>query len=268
MGFLSSIAPIVGGVGGAFLGGPAGAAAGVSLGSAISSAQGAAEQNQMNEKMAYDQMNFQREMSNTAHQREIADLKAAGLNPILSAGGGGASAPSGASAQMVNQAPDFSHAVSSAVEAKTATQNLENLKTQKELADAQKTKTEFDAWDSENKARISLLNKSADEQMYAARNGLTHVNDEPVSPYYKQLAQVEKNEFSARSTEARRAAADNQYGLDHSKLLNIMDTVQKGANVLSTGASAFKPYAATTGQIKDNRETHYHVNKTTGEIKP
>lgn len=52
--------------------------------------------NEWSAQQAAKQMEFQREMSDTAHQREVADLKAAGLNPVLSAKLGGASTPSGA----------------------------------------------------------------------------------------------------------------------------------------------------------------------------
>ena len=73
----------------------------IPLAAAAISAAGAIQQGRQSAASAKKQMGFQQAMSNTAHQRQVADLRAAGLNPILSARLGGASTPSGAQPNII-----------------------------------------------------------------------------------------------------------------------------------------------------------------------
>ncbi|AXL14772.1 DNA pilot protein [Microviridae sp.] len=111
--------------------------------------------NQVNKGLANENRWFQERMSNTAHQREVKDLREAGLNPILSATKGGASTPAGSYAQIDNPEVD----VSSALAVKRLDQEIKNMRA------AENNTNQDTALKTQQKRRV-VVNRQMDEALY------------------------------------------------------------------------------------------------------
>ena len=91
--------------------------------------------NRANLRNTRENNSFQERMSQTSHQREVKDLKSAGLNPILSARGAGAPQPSSAAAR-VEPKPSLSQAAINAAQ-------IQLLKSQTRKTSAEALNTEL-----------------------------------------------------------------------------------------------------------------------------
>lgn len=152
---------------------------------------------------AYFSWKHQKEVMKNRHQWEVEDLRKAGLNPILSAGGSGS--PGNA---PIIEAPDIAGASAKAVEASLG-------KSQEELIKAQTQQSASSARQAESQ---TALNKTEEKRVgFEADRSLEAVGTQALTNYIlkEQWAQEKlKTANSALETERHKMAFD--YMKEHS----------------------------------------------------
>lgn len=244
----------------------------------IGSFLGQESANAANAQQVSSQMGFQKEMSDTAHQREATDLSKAGLNRILSLGAG-ASTPGGASATMQNSLAGMGAFGTSAMDYKRLSQDVKQSdeqialtkqqqktqETQQQLNTAQTAKAHTDQ-------QIAEAEREDIQNTTDARTGKTLMLVEngkakeipAASSYYQNKANAENQSYSAQSSSAKAQKLRSDFDQKAANFDNYNRRIGETIGNITNAASA----GVTTGlKILKHNSKRERAIRNLGEIK-
>lgn len=216
MSLFGSLLPVLGAAAGSFIPG-VGTALGATIGGALSSAVGANETRQaqvatnaQNVQLSQEQMAFQERMSDTAYQRATADMKAAGLNPMLAYSQGGASSPPGSLAQVQNPVATASSSAMQAAQTANALQGLASNQASIEQTKATTDKIKSETLDNELNTALAFnrsegLGWDAVIKKWGSARELLQLNLDKAQ-YEDKITKFSANTAEAQLDEQKKAA--------------------------------------------------------------
>lgn len=183
--------------------------------SSLSTFLGGRAQNVASAEAAARQMEFQREMSDTSFQRQVKDLEAAGINPMLVTKLGGASTPPGAMPSFINPAAmaaqSFSAVQSSGAAAKQSetAESLSDAQIDKIKVEIQNIRAVTRNLDSEEKRIQATAAMLVEQAALMKQQGATQ--DAMIKHYSALIAKL-KEETTLLKNQAAVEAAVNDFG--------------------------------------------------------
>jgi hypothetical protein len=166
-------------------------------------------QNSSNQSIAANQQAFQAYQSATSYQRAVADMRKAGLNPLLAYQQGGASTPQGASIPAVDMIGGAVHSARASERLKADLKNLQEVNKQiqantfKAKADAVKSMADVQNQTNMTNSNVALNNvlqaKAIADTSLSANSARTAAANAQIAeaeiPKFKNREEVEESGF-------------------------------------------------------------------------